>query len=182
MPSYRRAAVEGGTYFFTVVTFARRRVLTDTDVRLALRESIIATRTTLPFEIDAWVLLPDHLHCIWTLPAGDADFSTRWRLIKTRVTQRCGYRLEERKTISARRLKKSQSTLWQNRFWEHRIRDNADMEKHVNYIHWNPVKHEHVRNAADWPYSSIHRYIGNGVIPASWGNDSGDAPGESFGE
>ena len=182
MSTYRRAAIKGGSFFFTVVTFQRRDFLTDTDVRLALRESIIRTRTTSPFRIDAWVLLPNHLHCIWTLPAGDADFSTRWRLIKTMVTQRCSHRLKERGLMSARRVEKSQGTLWQNRFWEHRIRDDDDMEKHANYIHWNPVKHGHVRNAADWPYSSIHRYIANGVIPASWGNESSDGPGGSFGE
>jgi len=182
MSCYRRAAVAGGTFFFTVVTFGRQAFLTDVEVRVALRESIMRTRTTLGFEIDAWVLLPDHLHCIWTLPPGDADFSMRWRLIKTMVTQKCRHRLEKSGLMTLRRLEKSQSTLWQNRFWEHRIRDDDDMEKHVNYVHWNPVKHGHVRNPADWPYSSIHRYIEGGLISPQWGSECLDAPGDSFGE
>lgn len=168
MPDYRRARVAGGTYFFTVNTLHRQRILTDADVRAALRHAIVQVRATMPFTIDAWVLLPDHLHCIWTLPAGDADFSTRWRVIKTLVTQHCRGRLERQALLTARRHRKQQSTLWQNRYWEHQIRDERDLVGHVNYIHYNPVKHGYTACAADWPYSSFHRYVKEGIYPVEW--------------
>jgi len=179
VPNYRRAPIGGATYFFTVNTYRRQPFLTDADVRAALREGIERVRQTLPFAIDAWVLLPDHLHCIWSLPEGDADFSTRWRIIKTVVTQRCGERLHNAAWMSRRRAAKGQSTLWQHRFWEHLIRDERDFAVHVDYVHWNPVKHGHVQHAALWPYSSFHRYVRDGVLPAAWAG--GDVDGE-FGE
>lgn len=134
MPNYRRANVKGGCYFFTVNTLRRQPFLVETHVRAALREAIETVRTTLPFAIDAWVLLPDHLHCLWTLPSGDADFATRWRLIKTRVTQCCGARLMRDEYMTARRKEKRQGSLWQNRYWEHQIRDECDFARHVDYI------------------------------------------------
>ena len=183
MPDYRRAQTPGATYFFTVNTLQPQRFLLDDDVRAALREGIERVRTTLPFSIDAWVLLPDHLHCLWTLPEGDADFSTRWRIIKTVVTQRCGGRLAKPGLLSLRRVAKGQSTLWQQRFWEHQVRDDMDFARHVDYIHWNPVKHGLVARVADWPYSSVHRYLRQGLLPANWaGVGIEDADGKLFGE
>lgn len=183
MPEYRRARSPGATFFFTVNTNLRQPFLIDVDVRAALREGIERVRESMPFEIDAWVLLPDHLHCIWTLPDGDADFSSRWRIIKTIVTQHCGPRLNVDEILSDRRKRKNQSSLWQQRFWEHQIRDDADFARHVDYIHWNPVKHGHAKHTGDWPYSSLHRYIRNGLLPANWGEVNADQySGKDFGE
>jgi putative transposase len=157
MPDYRRAHVPGGTYFFTINTYRRQTFLTDVDVRSALREAIGTLRLTHPFVIEAWVLLPDHMHALWTLPPGDEDFSYRWRVIKRMVTQRCQTRLNRPEWMNARRRKRNQSTLWQHRFWEHLIRDEADFNRHIDYIHWNPVKHGYVAQ------------VGNGRIRASIG-------------
>jgi putative transposase len=150
MPNYVRARVPGATYFFTVVSRDRRPVLTRPDVRAALRDAIQATRVRWPFAVDAWVLLPDHLHCLWTLPEADSDFSRRWSTIKRLTTQRLG------------------GSVWQARFWEHVIRDEADLERHFDYIHWNPVKHANVRAAAQWPYSTFHRFVRRGIYPPDW--------------
>ena len=168
MPNYRRANLAGGTYFFTVNTLQRIPVLTEAPVREALREAIQHTRVTAPFDIDAWVLLPDHLHCIWTLPPEDVDFSMRWSKIKRYVSQKCGntFGIEN---ISASRTKRHESGLWQRRFWEHQIRDDGDFTRHVDYIHWNPVKHGLVARAVDWPYSTFHRFVQHGVYSSDWG-------------
>lgn len=182
MPNYRRAKNTGGSYFFSVVTHNRQPILTREDVRHALRDAITQVRTTLPFEIDAWVLLPDHLHCVWTLPKDDADFSTRWRLIKTKVTQQCRDTLEQPRMLSDRREAKNQSTIWQNRFWEHAIRDDDDFAKHVDYVHWNPVKHGRVKHVKDWPYSSFHRYVKRNVYPLNWASGDDDFVGVDGGE
>ncbi len=179
MPNYRRSNIAGATYFFTVNTYRRQQFLTDSDVRAALRAGIERVRQTLPFAIDAWVLLPDHLHCLWTLPKGDADFSTRWRVIKTTVTQCCGPRLNNPAWLTRRRAAKGQGTLWQQRFWEHLIRDERDYAAHVDYIHWNPVKHRYAKEVAHWPYSSFHNHVRSGLLPAGWAGV--DVDGE-FGE
>ncbi len=155
-------------YFFTVNTRQRLPVLTEAPVRDALREAIRQTRLTAPFEIDAWVLLPDHLHCIWTLPQGDADFSMRWSKIKRYVSQQCGETFDFG-NLSASRTKRHELGLWQRRFWEHQIRDEADFARHADYIHWNPVKHGLVARAVDWPYSTFHRFVYDGVYAPDWG-------------
>ena len=182
MPDYRRAHVPGGTYFFTVNTYRRQTFLTDVDVRSALREAIGTLRLTHPFVIEAWVLLPDHMHALWTLPPGDEDFSYRWRVIKRMVTQRCQTRLNRPEWMNARRRKRNQSTLWQYRFWEHLIRDEADFNRHIDYIHWNPVKHGYVAQVSHWPYSSFHRYVKQGWLPANWGINIESLNGADFGE
>ena len=168
MPNYRRANVAGGTYFFTVNTLRRLPVLIEGPVRDTLREAIRRTRETHPFDIDAWVLLPDHLHCIWTLPEGDADFSIRWAKIKRFVSKTCGTEFGVQ-DLSASRQARSESGLWQRRFWEHQIRDEMDFIRHVDYIHWNPVKHGHVTRATDGRYSTFHRFVRDGVYPPDWG-------------
>jgi len=167
MPNYRRANVTGGTYFFTVVTYRRQTFLCDDDVRMALRNGIEQTRKRYPFEIDAWVLLPDHLHAIWTLPTGDADFGKRWSMIKRHVTKHCA-RLKRDEWLNDSKRKRMESTVWQRRFWEHQIRDEWDYEKHVDYIHFNPVKHGHVKYVNEWPYSTFHRYVKNNIYPTDW--------------
>ncbi|NMM26325.1 MAG: transposase [Glaciimonas sp.] len=169
MSYYRRAQVPGGTYFFTVVTAGRQKILTNPDIRAALRAAIAKVRLMHPFIIDGWVLLPDHLHCIWTLPESDADFSTRWRLIKREVSVTCGMDYLKPELLSVRRVKKQCGTLWQHRFWEHWIRNDADYAAHMDYLHFNPVKHGLVDSVSDWPWSSFHRHVAHQVYAADWG-------------
>ncbi len=171
MSNYRRATTSGASYFFTVVTFRRRKILTDHDCRIWLREAIIQTRARYPFTIDAWVLLPDHLHCIWTLPEDDADFSLRWNGIKKRFTTRAKHSLHKPEWLNASKQKHREGTIWQRRFWEHQIRDDKDYQRHMDYIHYNPVKHGLVKMAKDWPYSTFHRSVQQGLYPTDWGGE-----------
>jgi len=120
-----------------------------------------------PFVIDAVVILPEHLHCIWTLPPFDADFSTRWRLIKTWFTKHCENKYKVKPNPS--RIKNGEPAIWQLRYWEHLLRDELDFEHHVNYIHYNPVKHGYVNKPSDWKYSSFHRYVKQSIIADNWG-------------
>lgn len=183
MPEYRRASTKGGTYFFTVNTYRRQPVLIDEDVRDALREGIDKTREVMPFQILAWVLLPDHLRCIWMLPEGDADFAKRWGMIKRHVSQCCGDRLNHEEWLSESRRKRNETSLWQRRYWEHQIRDEADFARHVDYIHWNPLKHGLVEKVAEWPYSTFHQYLARGVYSQNWcGDFSGVWNDAEFGE
>lgn len=168
MSHYRRANTAGATYFFTVVTYQRRPFLCDDDVRAALRDGIIKVRERHPFQIDAWVLLPDHLHAIWTLPPGDANFALRWQQIKRHVTQQCGQRLHLPELMNDSKHKHRESTLWQRRYWEHQIRDDEDYQRHMDYVHYNPIKHGLVQRAVDWPYSSLQRYCASGVYNENW--------------
>jgi putative transposase len=168
MSNYRRANTSGACYFFTVVTFRRRPILTDDDCRIWLRNAISNTRKTHPFTIDAWVLLPDHLHCIWTLPVNDNDFSVRWNGIKRRFTRLAKHRFHKPEWVNASRQKHREATIWQRRFWEHQIRDDSDYQHHVDYIHYNPVKHGLVNSVVDWPYSSFHRFVKQGIYSTHW--------------
>lgn len=160
---YRRANTPGGTYFFTVNLADRSsRLLVD---RIDdLRASVRLVKQRHPFEIVAWIVLPEHLHAIWTLPQDDADYSTRWALIKAGYSRR----IERSEVISPSRRAKGERGLWQRRFWEHQIRDEIDLQRHVDYVHFNPVKHGHALRAADWRYSSIHRYVRLGDLPGDW--------------
>lgn len=171
MSDYRRARVAGGTFFFTVVSYRRQMILCDEFVRNALREVVVSVRRRRPLVIDAWVLLPDHLHCIWTLPPGDGDFSLRWSLIKREVSRAVGTRYRREEWLSSSKLKHRESTVWQRRFWEHCIRDEADYRHHVDYIHFNPVKHGLVAHAADWPHSTFHRFVTAGMYPPDWSGE-----------
>ena len=173
MSRYRRDSIPGASWFFTVVTFDRRPVLCDKPVRLARHDAIELTRATRPFSIDAWVLLPDHLHCILTLPDGDADFSTRWNLIKRRTSGALKENYFTPETMTASKRSRRELTFWQRRYWEHRIRDDHDFEKHADYIHFNPVKHGYAKTPQEWEYSSIHRYQRNGIYPPDWGSGGG---------
>lgn len=165
MPNYRRVHVSGGTYFFTVTLAVRYP--NDLLVRHidALRESVRAVRRKYPFEIVAWVVLPDHMHCIWTLPQGDADYATRWRLIKSGFSRQIAGSFE----VSPSRQERGERGIWQRRYWEHLIRDERDLAAHIDYVHYNPVKHGHVGIVVDWPYSTFHRYVAKGVYPENWG-------------
>lgn len=163
MPQYIRAFVPGGTFFFTVTLLERRRNLLTENID-HLREVFKAARLRRPFTVEGIVILPDHLHCIWTLPPGDADFSTRWHDIKARFAAQ----ISRGERMSARRVQKGERGIWQRRFWEHVIRDESDYERHVDYIHYNPVKHGQVARVADWPYSSFHRYVERGIYTLEW--------------
>jgi len=163
MTDYRRYRVKGGTYFFTVNLVERKRKLLVEQIDL-LRDSFRLVKKDHPFHIDAIVILPDHLHTVWTLPAGDDDFSLRWRQIKSAFS-RC---IESGERISKSRTKKQERGIWQRRFWEHAIRDERDYANHLDYIHFNPVKHKLVNRVIDWPYSSFHRYVRLGMYPVDW--------------
>jgi putative transposase len=171
MPYYRRTRT-GTCFFFTVVSYDRRPIFCTGTVRQSLRIAIENVRATRPFSIDAWVLLPDHLHCIWTLPEGDRDFSTRWSLIKRSVSRFSADVTLDPASRSASSRKHRESTVWQRRFWEHQIRDERDFERHADYIHFNPVKHGHVERVADWPYSTFHRYVRRGLYALDWGGEN----------
>ncbi len=164
MPDYRRNRVAGGTYFFTLALADRHSDLLVQNVA-ALRASVARARALYPFSIDAWVVLPEHLHAIWTLPDGDADFSTRWTLIKRGFSAR----IAKGESRSASRVAKGERGIWQRRFWEHTVRDEADFVRHVNYVHFNPVKHGLVETAKDWPFSSFRRAVARGDYPMNWG-------------
>jgi putative transposase len=174
MTSYRRARIAGASYFFTVA-LADRHARTLVDHIETLRAAFRETMAERPFRCEAIVVLPEHLHAIWTLPAGDADFSTRWRLIKARFTRATG--LVGRRSASQRA--KDECGVWQRRFWERCLRDEADFEDHVRYCWANPVRHRYVERASEWPYSSIHRDIREGRVEAEW---SGMGPVGEFGE
>ena len=163
MPDYRRVWVPGGTFFFTV-NLADRRA--DTLVRHvdALRVAFAQVKARHPFELIAVVVLPDHLHAIWQLPPDDADYATRWSRIKAGFSRA----IPAGEAIRPSREVKGERGIWQRRYWEHQIRDEADLARHTDYIHYNPVKHGHVRSAVEWPHSSLHRYIRQGRLPANW--------------
>ena len=164
MPNYRRAFVPGGSWFFTVTLLDRRSQLL-TDRIDVLRDAISATRERYPFAIDAIVVLPDHIHAIWTLPDGQTDFSLRWRLIKSRFAKALP-NVEHRSSV---RKTRGERGIWQRRFWEHLIRSEADYARHVDYCYYNPVKHGYVARVCDWPHSSFHRDVEKGIFPLDWG-------------
>ena len=174
MPNYRRAHAKGGTFFFTVVSYQRRPILCKDDIRGALRGAVRVVQSERPFYIDAWVLLPDHLHCVWTLPSDDSDFSTRWAMIKRYVTKStvgCVSRtvIDGAQSAPYTRAKRNEGLVWQRRFWEHTVRNQQDLKRCVDYVHWNPVKHGHVSNVTDWPFSTFHQYVRRGVYAQDWG-------------
>lgn len=174
MSRYRRAILAGGTFFFTVVAFRRQPILCDEAIRTALREAVLAVRRNKPFTIDAWVLLPDHLHCIWTLPPDDADFSGCWSLIKSAVSRAVGAQYRRAEWQIASKSKHREAGIWQRRFWEHCVRDENDFRRHVDYLHFNPVKHGLVSRVADWPHSTFHRFAADRRYPLDWAGCADD--------
>ena len=174
MPDYRRNRVPGGTYFFTVNLHDRRSdlLIRRTDV---LRDAVRRTRIRFPFHIDAWAVLPDHMRCMWTLPPEDSNFPVRWQAIKKAFSRAIPATEPKSAVMSAR----GERGVWQRRFWEHTIRDERDYATHMDYTHFNPVKHGLVANPADWPYSSFHRSVAIGLYPADWaGSDEALDAGE----
>jgi putative transposase len=168
MPDYRRNRVPGGTYFFTVNLRDRRSVLLVTEIE-RLRAAVRWTRLRRPFHIDAWVVLPEHMHCLWTLPPGDSDYSGRWRAIKQQFSRA----LPATEALSSVQRRRDERGIWQRRFWEHTIRNEDDYAAHMDYVHFNPVKHGLVTEASAWPLSSFHRCVAAGVYPAEWVDGGG---------
>ena len=163
MPDYRRNRVPGGTYFFKVNLLERRERLLVEHID-ALRNAVRQVRAQRPFHIDAWVVLPDHTHCVWTLPPGDDDYSSRWKAIKIAFAKT----LPKTERLSAVRARKGERGIWQRRFWEHTIRDERDYAAHVDYVHINSFKHGLVERVSDWPYSSFHLFVKGGIYPQDW--------------
>lgn len=176
MTAYRRNFVLGGSFFFTVNLADRKRALLVEHLAV-LRQAFGVVRQRHPFTVDAIVVLPDHLHAIWTLPPGDADYATRWRLIKSAFSRR----LARDERVSHSRLAHGERGIWQRRYWEHTLRDEADFARHVDYIHINPVKHGLVTRVRDWAPSSFHRYVEMGIFPIDWAGDV-SVSGQLFGE
>ncbi len=168
MPNYRRNRVPGGTYFFTVNLSDRSSDLLITHID-ALRAAVQQVKTETPFHIDAWVVLPEHMHCLWTLPLGDCGFPKRWGKIKAGFS-----RMVPKVATSGSLRLKHESGVWQRRSWEHTIRDERDYANHMDYVHFNPVKHGLVARAADWPYSSFRRAVRLGMYDREWCPANGD--------
>jgi putative transposase len=166
MSNYRRVWVPGGTYFFTVNLLERRRCLLVEHADL-LRDAFRAARAARPFQVIAIVVLPDHLHCVWRLPEGDADNANRWAQIKSGFSRA----LPAKERRSSQRIARRERGIWQRRYWEHLIRDEDDLRRHVDYMHINPVKHGHAARAGDWPYSSFRQWVAAGEYPVDWASE-----------
>src|SRR6202000_2957171 len=175
MPNYRRTTNNGGVFFFTITLADPSSDLLTKEID-RLRRVYGAVQERRPFETIAVCILPDHIHAIWALPEHDKDFAGRWSLIKSGFSR--GLDAQPR---SVSKILKREKGIWQRRYWEHAIRDDADLERHVDYIHFNPVKHGYVTKVADWPHSSFHRFVSRGILPEDWGGDMRDLVGE-FGE
>lgn len=168
MSDYRRAFQAGGNFFFTVVTHHRAPFFSKEANVEILRSSFKREMKRRPFTLEAMVVLPDHLHCLWLLPEGDADYSSRWREIKKSTTQQ----------LSVNRNYRSEGDVWQRRYWEHKIRDAEDWRIHMDYIHYNPVKHGYVSEPGMWKYSSFLKWVKCGVYDVNWGRVEPDNIGE----
>ncbi|MFO0801776.1 MAG: transposase [Gemmataceae bacterium] len=181
MSDYRRIYVPGGTYFFTIVTEGRQPRFAEAKNRAKLRVAMKSVLNERPVLIQAMVLLPDHMHTIWTLPEGDRDYSSRLGQIKERFTREFLQAGGREVAISASRRKHRERLIWQRRFWEHTVRDESDFARCFDYIHWNPVKHGLVTRVSDYPWSSFHRYVRNGWYDRHWGDaEASDVPGAEW--
>lgn len=176
LPNYRRNVIPGATYFFTVNLLERHH--NDLLVREIerLRQAIRHVRSMRPFHIDGWVVLPEHMHTIWTLPAGEHDYSQRWSAIKAIFSRS----LPSGERCSPVRQARGERGIWQRRFWEHTIKDESDYARHMDYLYFNPVKHGHVHRVQDWPYSTFHHLVAAGIYPREWsgGEQEVDTVGE----
>jgi putative transposase len=176
MPRYRRAKIEGGTFFFTLTLADRSSNVLVRKIE-RLREAYQATQKRSPFETIAICIMPDHLHALWTLPEGDLNFPSRWSYFKAYFSRA----LPASESRAQSKIAKREKGIWQRRYWEHLIRDEADLQRHIDYIHYNPVKHGLVTRVCDWPHSSFHRYVEREMLPKDWGGDANDILG-SYGE
>ena len=173
MTEYRRAKTPGATYFFTVNCAKRKGNSTLTDNISTLRNAFRKVKNDHPFQINAIVILPEHLHCIWTLPQNDSDFGIRWGLIKSAFS----HAIPKTEHRSESRRKRGERGIWQRRYWEHLIRGEEDYARHVDYIHWNPVKHGWAKQVKDWPYSSFHAHVAQGIYPLEWTREIDESNG-----
>jgi putative transposase len=169
MSDYRRWFVAGGSFFFTVVVHGRRRLFDQPRSVTLLGNVMRDCLARWPVTVNAIVLLPDHLHAIWTLPPGDAEYPKRWGWIKKEFTKRWLADLGHDHSISVARRRERRRGIWQPRYWEHTLENEDDFERHFDYIHWNPVKHGYVRCPHEWPHSSFHRCVERGVYDRQWG-------------
>jgi len=169
MAEYRRWYVRGGTYFFTLVTAGRAPIFASELGKRVLRETLSACAESRPFKLTAIVLLPDHLHMMWTLPPGDVDYSTRMAWLKSNFSRSYLSAGGTEQLRSASRVARGNRGVWQRRFWEHVIRDETDFERHLDYIHFNPVKHGHAKCPHDWPHSSFEKWVAKDVYQTTWG-------------
>ncbi len=170
MPDFRRWFVPGGTYFFTLVSAKRAPTFAQDCARRLVGNMMREERAIAPFTTVAIVLLPDHLHAMWTLPPGDDDYPGRWQAIKAKFTSAWLASGGSEQDIAEGYERQRRRGVWQPRFMEHTIRDERDLHNHADYIHYNPVKHGHARRPRDWPWSSLHRYVESGDYPADWGS------------
>ena len=168
MSQYIRARQPGGTYFFTVVTHQRQPLLASAEMVERLRQAFRQVMARRPFAVEAMVILPDHLHCLWRLPSDDVNYSERWRQIKRFLSIGVGVDKNQR----------GEKALWQRRYWEHVVRDEKDWRRHCDYIHYNPVKHGYVTRPSDWPHSSFARAVAQGRYEPGWGEDAPPGIGE----
>jgi putative transposase len=168
MSHYIRRYAAGGTFFFTVVTCDRRPLFASDTARSGLRDVLLGVQTQLPFELVATVLLPEHWHCVWALPDNDFDYSKRWGLIKSRFSKLWLSTGGRAAPVSAARARRHERGVWQKRFWEHKIRDEEDLRRHVNYIHFNSVRHGLARCPHEWPHSSFSRWVDEGYYRSDW--------------
>jgi putative transposase len=168
VPDYRRHRVAGATYFFTVNLLDRNSTLLVDQVDV-LRHVVARVRALMPFHIDGWIVLPDHLHCLWTLPEHDGDFPKRWQAIKMGFSRR----ISPGEPLSASRRIRGERGIWQRRYWEHTIRDERDYAAHMDYIHFNPAKHGYATRPVDWKFSSFHRSVRQGLYPVTWTASNG---------
>ena len=166
MTDYRRFYIPNSTWFFTVNLAERRNNHLLVERIELLREAFRYVKQRKPFQVNAVVVMPDHLHCIWTLPRGDTDFSIRWNMLKGHFSRG----MEKGERISQSRSTRRERGIWQRRFWAHLITDQDDFNRHVDYIHWNPVKHGKTQRVIDWPHSSFHKFVAEGVYPPTWGH------------
>jgi REP-associated tyrosine transposase len=173
---YRRNFAAGGTFFFTVNLRNRQCDWSVRHIDL-LRLAIRGTRRTMPFTINAMVILPEHLHAIFRLPPGDADYAQRWRSIKSRFSRALAHA-----GAPVRKNDKGEYNVWQRRYWEHTVRYERDLAHHVDYIHFNPVKHVYAKRVSDWPHSSFHRYVLAGKLLGDWAGEMGDGQTSGYGE
>jgi putative transposase len=173
MPNYHRILEKGGTYFLTLVIYQRRKVFSTPEMRDLFRESVNHVMTFHPFSLEAYCILPDHIHLILRLPENDADYSMRVRLIKTRFTKGYLQHIDKIEPRGESRNKRREANVWQRRFWEHFIQYDDDLHRHIEYIHYNPVKHGVVGNVRDWPDSSFMDYVKAGIYDLEWGDAYG---------
>ena len=181
MSDYRRYFVEGGTYFFTLVTERRFPLFDDERARTILGNKMRACFARFPVTTIAIVLLPDHLHALWALPPGDSKYSLRWRWIKREFTREWLALGGIEQPRAASRVREQRRGIWQRRFWEHTIEDETDLENHFDYLHFNPMKHKLVTRVRDWPWSTFHRWVAHGHYDINWGGqyEPPEMPGDA---